>query len=185
MCCCQCTVRCTGLFSSIQSNPIPAVLPATLMPIVPESQQAASMNSNNFNNNNGNGFNGDHVSSVGAFNNDSSSVSSLTTTTATTTTTKAVSPLRPSIPLPASQHKATQWTNDLCSTTAKSTVTASRLQTQAQNQDTTYSYRPPRHVCSNPVSLQKTAEHFGNLPLQGLYQSDRLQTATLVFFYLW
>ena len=45
-----------------------------------------------------------------------------------------------------------------------------------------YSYRPPRHVCSNPVSLQKTAEHFGNLPLQGLYQSDRLQTATLVFF---
>ena len=105
-----------------QSNPIPAILPATLMPIVPESQQAASINGSNPNNNSGNGFSCGHVQSVGVSNNDSSLVSS-----STTTTTKAVSPLQLSIPAPASQHNATPWTNDLCSTTAESTVTASRL----------------------------------------------------------
>ena len=144
----------------IQSNPIPAVIPATLMLIVPESQQAASIHGSNPNNNNGNGFSSGHVLSVGASNNDSSSVSS-----STTTTTRTTSLLRLCIPAPASQHKATPWTNDLCIATPESTVTTSRLQTQAQNHDTTYSYCPPRHVCSNPVSLQKRAKHFGNLPL--------------------
>ena len=105
-----------------QSNPIPAILPATLMPIVPESQQAASINGSNPNNNSGNGFSCGHVQSVGVSNNDSSLVSS-----STTTTTKAVSPLQLSIPAPASQHNATPWTNDLCSVTAESTVTTSRL----------------------------------------------------------